>query len=65
MREQLYRANFWLRRRGEPALDHNHIELKTEDYSSDEEFCLALAAEALEMLREDREYIEGVEDGSN
>jgi hypothetical protein len=53
-----YRFNFKLRRRGQPALDQNRIELKSENYDSDEEYCLALAAEALELIQQDREYLE-------
>lgn len=56
---QLYRCNFRLRRRGQAALDSNRVELKSEDYDSDEEFCLAVASELLELLQTDREYLEG------
>lgn len=58
MGKQLYRFNFKLRRRGKPALDHNRCELKSEDYDSEEEFALALASEAMEMLKADREFLE-------
>lgn len=58
---QEYRFNFKLRRRGQAALDHNHCELNSEDYDSDEDYCMALASEALEMLRADREYLEQLE----
>lgn len=54
---QLYRVNFKLRRKSEAALDHNRSELKSEDYDSDEEYCLAVASELLEMIKADREYI--------
>lgn len=63
--EQTYRFNFQLRRKGQATLDQNHLELKSEDYDSIEEFCQALASEALEMLKEDIEYLEGVEDDNN
>jgi len=58
---QQYRVNFKLRRRGQAALDQNRAELKSEDYDDDEEFSLAVAAELLEMLRADREYLENME----
>jgi hypothetical protein len=63
--EQQYRFNFKLRRRAQPALDQNKIELKSEDFDSDEEFCLALASEAMEMITADRDYLEGLEGGQD
>ena len=63
--EKEYRFNFKLRRRGQAALDQNRIELKSEDYDDDEEFCQALASEAYQMIKADREYLEEVEDDSN
>ena len=54
---QSYRFNFKLRRKGQPALSQNRLELRSEDYDSDEEFCAALASEALEMIKQDREYL--------
>lgn len=59
---QKYRVNVKVRRRGEAALDHNRIEFKSEDYDDDEELCQAIAAELIEMIREDREYLENSED---
>jgi len=56
--KQQYRINAKLRRRGQAALDTNRIELKSEDYEDDEEFCQALASEMLENLIADREYLE-------
>lgn len=55
--EQKYRCNFKLRRKGQAALDQHHCELKSEDFDSDEEFCLAVASELLETLKEDRDYL--------
>jgi hypothetical protein len=54
---QKYRVNFKLRRRTQAALDHNHAELKSEDYDDDEQFCQAVASELLDMLTADREYL--------
>lgn len=59
-----YRFNFKLRRRGSPALDQNRMELKSEDYDDDEQYCQALASEALEMIKADREYLEGQDDNA-
>lgn len=58
---QQYRINAKIRRRGEAALNSNRVEFKSEDYDDDEEFCLAIAAELLEMLRADREYLSSLE----
>lgn len=57
-----YRVNAKLRRRGQAALDTNRVEFKSEDYDSDEEFCLAIASELMEMLRADKEYLSSLED---
>lgn len=58
---QQYRINFKLRRRGQAALDQNRSELKSEDFDSDEELCLAVASELMEIIKADREYLEGGE----
>lgn len=63
--EQQYRINVKLRRRGEAALDQNRTELKSENYDSDEEFCLALASDMLEIIKADREYLESRGDDEN
>lgn len=55
---QEYRVNFKLRRRGQTALEGHVSELKSEDFDDDEEFCMAVATELLEMLKADREYLE-------
>lgn len=60
-----YRINFKLRRRGNPAIDHHRSEIKSEDYDDDAEFCLAVASELLEMLKEDRDYLETQEEGNS
>jgi len=62
---QQYRVNVKVRRRGEAALDHNRIEFKSEDYDDDEELCQAIASELLEMIKEDREYLEDLEGEEN
>jgi hypothetical protein len=59
--DQEYRFNIKLRRRGQPALDSHRVEFKSEDYDSDEDYCLAIASELLEMLTEDREYLGDLE----
>ena len=59
--KQEYRINAKIRRRGETALNSNRVEFKSEDYDDDEEFCLAIATELLEMLRADREYLSSLE----
>lgn len=59
--DQLYRCNFKLRRKGQAALDQNRCELKTEDYDDDEQFCQAVASELLEIIKADREYLEGTD----
>lgn len=56
-KNQQYRFNFKLRRRGQAALDHNRCELRSEDYDDDRAYCKALADEAYEMLQADREYL--------
>ena len=61
-KEQTYRVNFKLRRRGQPALDQNRSELKTEDYDSDEEFCFAVASELMDILTSDRDYLNQLEE---
>lgn len=58
---QQYRVNFKLRRQGQPALDFNKAELKSEAFDSDEDFCLAIASELLELLQTDREYLNSLE----
>ena len=58
---QTYRCNFKLRRRGQAALDQNHCELKTEDFDSDADFCMAVASELMELLTADRDYLESLE----
>jgi hypothetical protein len=63
--EQQYRFNFKLRRRGDAALDNHFLELKSEDYDNDEEFCTALASEAMDMLTQDRDYLEQQEGASD
>lgn len=62
--KQEYRINAKLRRRGQTALDHNRTEFKSEDFEDDEEYCLAIASELLEMIREDREYLEGTDEST-
>lgn len=57
-----YRVNAKLRRRGQAALDTNRVEFKSEDYDSEEEFCLAIASELMEMLRADKEYLSSLEE---
>jgi len=54
---QEYRVNFKLRRKGQAALDAHRCELKSEDFDSDEEYCMAIASELLEMLQADRDYL--------
>lgn len=56
MRE--YRINAKVRRRGEAALEGNRTELKSEDFDDDEELCMAVASELLEIIKSDREYQE-------
>lgn len=56
-----YRANVKLRRRGQAALDNHVIEFKTEEFKDDEEFCMAIASELMNMLQDDREYLEDQE----
>jgi hypothetical protein len=56
-----YRINAKLRRRGQAALETNRIEIKSEDYDTDEEYCLALASELLELITADREYLSSIE----
>lgn len=56
-----YRVNFKLRRRGQAALDQHHYELKSEDFVSKEEFCLQVAADLLENMNEDIEYLDSKE----
>lgn len=63
--EQEYRVNLKLRRRSQAALDQNRIEIKSENYDSDEDYCLAVASELMEMLTADREYLNSLEEGSN
>jgi hypothetical protein len=60
--EQTYRVNVKVRRRGEAALDDNRIEFKSEDFTDDEDLCWAVASELLELLKQDREYLEGKSD---
>ena len=60
--DQTYRVNFKLRRRGQPALDQNRCELKSEDFDNDEDFCAAVASELMEILTSDREYLNELED---
>lgn len=55
--EQQYRVNMKLRRRGDAALDSHRVEFKSEDYDSDEDFCMAVASELLEMITEDRDFL--------
>jgi hypothetical protein len=50
-----------LRRRGHAALDSAHVEFKSEDYDDDQELCMAVANELLEMLEMDREYLSQME----
>lgn len=54
---QQYRFNLKLRRRGQPALDSNRVEFKSEDYDDDMQFCMAIASEAYEILQDDRDYL--------
>lgn len=58
---QNYRVNAKLRRRGEAALESNRAEFKSEDYDSDEDFCLAVASELMNMVIADRDYLNSLE----
>lgn len=63
-----YRINAKLRRRGQPALDKNRVELKSENYDDDLEFCQAVAMELYETITADRDYLdslEGEDDATN
>ena len=58
-REQEYRINVSLRRRGQAALDSHFVEFKSEDFDDDESYCAAIASEVMDMLSADRWYLEG------
>jgi hypothetical protein len=65
MENQEYRINAALRRRNETSEPDNRIELCSEKYDTDEEFCLAIATELLELIKQDREFLEGRDDEPN
>lgn len=64
MENQQYRINASLRRRNEPASPDNRIEICSEHYDNDEEFCLAIATELLDLIKSDREYMEGKDEAN-
>lgn len=57
MENQNYRIHAKIRRQGEDVLMDGRLEFRSEDYESDEEFCLAVATELLETLQLDRDYL--------
>jgi hypothetical protein len=57
METQNYRVHAKIRRQGEAPLDDLKIEIKSERYETDEEFCLAVAEELLELISADRDYL--------
>ena len=57
-----YRINAKLRRKGQAALETNRIEIKSEDYDSDEDFIFALASELKELIASDRDYLDQIEE---
>jgi hypothetical protein len=66
--QQTYRVNVKLRRHHQTALDNHRAEFKTEEFDDDESLCMAIASELLEMLRDDRDYLndqEGDEDNAD
>ena len=55
-----YRVHLQLRRRSQPPFDN--LTVVTEDFEDDETFCLAIASKLMELLKEDREFLETVEE---
>jgi len=59
MGNQEYRIHVRVRRRAEAPFES--IELQSEDYDNDEDYCLAIASKVMDALREDREFLEASE----
>lgn len=56
-----YRVCRGLRKKGEPFDEYEGVELRSEDFDDDQEFCEAIAAHVYEILKDDKE----VEDASS
>lgn len=54
-----------LRKRNNPLGSYDGREIRSEDFDTNEEFCLAIASDILDMIREDQERLEDENDESN